>query len=257
MFSDARRYCVPLVLIATALLGSCSIKEDREVCPCFLSVSRPDPEAGLQGDVFWYLAAGDYSIGGKMEEGEKEVCDIEVPREVLRLIAVSGIPDGLFMNGGLRIEEGNECPPVYYYKTDLDARCNSLRDTIHLHKNYCTVSIRGDTSQSFTYYLAGTSCGFDWDGNILQGSFRAPFREEEEGLSCRTPRQGDDSLRLEVCQGAELVRSFPIGEIIAGSGYDWSAEDLEDVVLTLDYTDTQVTFTVNGWQHKITFYYEF
>jgi len=257
MFSDAKRYCVPLVFLALCLCTACSIKEDREACPCYLTVVRQDSETGLRGELYWYLAAGDYSIGGKIEEGEREVCDIEVPREVLRLIAVSGIPGGLSINGELRIGEGNDFPPVYYYKTDVDARCNSLRDTIHLHKNYCNVSICGDISQSFTYMLAGPSCGFDWEGNILQGSFRAPFREEGNALCCRIPRQADNSLRLEVYQGPEMARSFPIGEIMAQSGYDWGAEDLEDIEISLDYTDTQVTFTVNGWQHQLTFYYEF
>ena len=257
MFSNAKRFCVPLVFLALGFSQSCSIKEDREICPCYLTVVRPDSEAGLQGEVFWYLAAGDYSLRGKIEEGEREVCDIEVPREVLRLIAVSGITGGMSINGELRIGEGNDCPPVYYYKTDLDARCNSLRDTIHLHKNYCNVIIQGDISTDFTYILAGPSCGFDLEGNILQGSFCASFKEEGGRHGCRIPRQADASLRLDVYQGAEMARSFPIGEIIVQSGYDWTAEDLEDIEITLDYTGTQVTFTVNGWQHQLTFYYEF
>ncbi len=257
MCFDAKRYCVPLVFLALGTALSCSIKEDREVCPCFLTVVRPDSEAGSQGELFWHLAAGDYSKEGKIEEGEKEVCDIEVPRTVLRLIAVSGMPDGSFVDGGFRFEEGKNCPPVFYYKTELDTRRNSLRDTIRLHKNYCKINIEGDISHSFTYVLAGNSCGFDLDGNILQGSLRQPFRQEGDGFCCRVPRQGDSSLRLELYRGEALARSFPIGKIIEESGYDWTAEDLEDVDIRLDYQDTGVNFTVNGWEHEITFYYEF
>ena len=62
---------------------------------------------------------------------------------------------------------------------------------------------------------------------------------------------------MDVYLGQELMRSFPIGDIIAQSGFDWEAEDLEDIDLTLDYSATQVTFTVNGWTHRLTFYYEF
>jgi hypothetical protein len=105
--------------------------------------------------------------------------------------------------------------------------------------------------------LAGNSCGFDLDGNILQGSLRLPFRQEGGGFCCRVPRQGDSSLRLELYRGEALARSFPIGKIIEESGYDWTAEDLEDVDIRLDYQDTGVNFTVNGWEHEITFYYEF
>jgi hypothetical protein len=62
---------------------------------------------------------------------------------------------------------------------------------------------------------------------------------------------------LEVYRSGELLRSFPIGDIIAESGFDWNAVDLEDIEVTLDYIDTGVDFTVNGWKHTLTFYYEF
>ena len=249
MSSNAIRYCVPLVFLLLCLCQACSIKEDREICPCFLTVVRPDSGAGSQGDVFWYL--------GMIEEGEKQVCDIEVPRTVFRLIAVSGIVGGLSGNSVFRIGEGESYPPVYYYKTDLDAHCNSLRDTIRLHKNYCNVSIEGQVSDSFTYILAGSSCGFDWEGNIVRGDFSSPFYREGASFCCRAPRQADSSLRLELYKDGVLLRSFPIGEMIAESGFDWAAEDLEDIEVRLDYIDTGVDFTVNGWKHTITFYYEF
>lgn len=236
---------------------SCSIKEDREVCPCFLTVVRPDSGAGSQGDLLWYLAAGDFGLEGKIPEGEIQARDIEVPRTVFRLIAAWGITGGLSDMSGYRIGEGESWPPVYYYKTDLDARCNSLRDTIHLHKNYCRISIGGDISESFTYKLSGSSCGFDWDGNVLKGSFCSVFSQEGASFCCLVPRQDDSSLRLDIYRLGELVRSFPVGEIIAASGYDWTAEDLEDIDLGLDYLDSGVNFTVNGWSHSITFYYEF
>ena len=236
---------------------SCSIKEDRDVCPCFLTVVRPDSEAGMRGEVYWYLAAGDFRLEGKIEDGEKQSCDIEVPRTEIRLIAVSGISGGLSYNGVFRIEEGDSCPPVYCYENRLDTRCNSLRDTIRLHKNYCRVSIRGDLPESFTYMLAGRSCGLDQDGNILQGGFLSDFCPEEGGLYCNVPRQADPYLRLDVYREGELLRSFPIGDMIAESGYDWAAEDLEDVQIWLDYQATGVNIAMEGWTHRITFYYEF
>lgn len=257
MYSNAKRFCVPLVFLLLGFCFSCSIKEDREICPCFLTVVRPDSGVGSQGEVFWCLAAGDYRLEGEIEEGEKQNCDIEVPRTVIRLIAVSGISGGFYDNSGFRIEEGESFPPVYYYKTDLDARCNSLRDTIRLHKNYSRVILMGDIPESFTYILNGTACGYDWDGNILKGVFRSQFSQDETGFCCRVPRQEDSSLRLELYQEGELVRSFPIGDIISESGFNWAAEDLEDIEISLDYQETGVNCTVNGWTHSITFYYEF
>ena len=185
-------------------------------------------------------------------------CTVQVPRERIRLVAVSGAEGRFTAAQGLMTEEGEQYPPVYYYRSVLDSRCESLRDTIHLHKNHVCINIYdGNSSGSFSYCIVGGVCGFGPDGQILPGPFSSRAEPGAGGVFCRVPRQADASLRLDVYQGSQLARSFPIGEIIAESGYDWTAEDLEDIDLTLDYTATDVTFTINGWQHKITFYYEF
>ena len=40
---------------------------------------------------------------------------------------------------------------------------------------------------------------------------------------------------------------LPLGEYIARSGYDWTAEDLADVNVALDLEMQQVMITVSGW----------
>ena len=40
---------------------------------------------------------------------------------------------------------------------------------------------------------------------------------------------------------------LPLGEYIVRSGYDWTAEDLDDVNVALDLEMQQVTITVSGW----------
>ena len=257
MCSDAIRICVPLVLACAVALHSCSIKEDREACPCWLTMQVPS-QGDSQMIVNWVLAASDTVMEGVLNVVSGPSCTVEVPRERIWLVAVSG-SDGQFAGvQGLKIEEGKPFPAVYYYRSELDTRCDSLRDTILLHKNHTCVTIRDNNPfEIFTYYLCGNSCGFDFEGNVLEGPFRSRAEPNNGAYSCIVPRQGDDSLRLEVYLGNELTRSFPIGELIVQSGFDWTAEDLEDIDLTLDYTDTQVTFTVNGWTHRLTFYYEF
>lgn len=257
MCSNAIRNCVPLVLALAVTLHSCSIKEDRGECPCWLTLQVPS-QGGSHLIVNWVLEASDTVREGILDDENNPSCTVEVPREKIRLVAVSGA-DGRFAGvQGLKIEEGRPYPPVYYYQTVLDTSCDSLRDTIRLHKNHAYVKIRDNSpNASFTYYLCGNSCGFDLDGKVARGPFRSKADFKEGAYSCIVPRQGDNSLRLDIYLGQELMRSFPIGDIIAQSGFDWEAEDLEDIDLTLDYSATQVTFTVNGWTHRLTFYYEF
>ena len=74
----------------------------------------------------------------------------------------------------------------------------------------------------------------------------------ENGL----PVQMDGSLRLNVmAYDGTLLRSFALGEYILQSGYDWNAEDLEDIRIEVDivhsslllYSSDKVTryFTVD------------
>ena len=251
------RNCIPLVLAVAVTLHSCSIKEDREVCPCWLTIQTV-PGGGSQSEVCWSLWASDAVRQGVLDVLGDPSCTVEVPRETIRLVAVSGA-EGLFSAElGLMTEEGEQYPPVYYYSSVLDSRCESLRDTILLHKNHVCINIQdGNSTGSFRYRIVGNVCGFGPDGQILPGPFSSQAEQSAGSFICRVPRQADGSLRLDVYQGSQLTRSFPLGEIIEMSGFDWTAEDLEDIDLTLYYTATEVTFTVNGWQHKITFYYEF
>ena len=53
-------------------------------------------------------------------------------------------------------------------------------------------------------------------------------------------RAGDDGERV-------VVDRLPLGEYIARSGYDWTAENLADVNVALDLEMQQVMITVSGW----------
>lgn len=51
----------------------------------------------------------------------------------------------------------------------------------------------------------------------------------------------------------DVLRTFSIGEYIIESGYDWTAESLEDVNVEIDYAKTEVSFTVNDWEKTVHF----
>ncbi len=57
----------------------------------------------------------------------------------------------------------------------------------------------------------------------------------------------DDGERTEDDGERVVVDRLPLGEYIARSGYDWTAEDLADVNVALDLEMQQVMITVSGW----------
>jgi hypothetical protein len=62
------------------------------------------------------------------------------------------------------------------------------------------------------------------------------------------PRQIDASLMLEVDDGKGGYKAFALGQYIVSSGYDWTAEDLEDITVTLDYALTEIRLVIGGWE---------
>jgi hypothetical protein len=54
-------------------------------------------------------------------------------------------------------------------------------------------------------------------------------------------------LELVMLEDSEIVDRLPLGEYIARSGYDWTAENLADVNVALDLEKQQVMITVSGW----------
>ena len=89
MCSNAIRNCVPLVLALAVTLHSCSIKEDRGECPCWLTLQVPS-QGGSHLIVNWVLEASDTVREGILDDENNPSCTVEVPREKIRLVAVSG-----------------------------------------------------------------------------------------------------------------------------------------------------------------------
>ena len=99
--------------------------------------------------------------------------------------------------------------------------------------------------------VAGVSA---WDLMPVLGEFRYAPMQENGVYQVRVPRQEDNSLELVMLEipgqagydgeRAEddgervVVDRLPLGEYIARSGYDWTAENLEN---------QQVMITVSGW----------
>ena len=82
-----------------------------------------------------------------------------------------------------------------------------------------------------------------------------PAAEVATEVSCSLclPRQRDSSLSLEIAEDASVLKSFALGNYIEGSGYDWSAPELDDIVVTIDYARTRLSISVGEWERSYSF----
>ena len=170
----------------------------------------------------------------------------------------------------IRVPVGEQMDSLYGFFKMYHTRCESVLCDVELHKEFCTVSFTlGEDGYSSPYRIevwgnvAGVSA---WDLIPVKGDFRYAPVQKNGVYQVRVPRQEDNSLELVMVEMPDqvghdgrspvgagddgertVVDRLPLGEYIARSGYDWTAEDLADVNVALDLEMQQVMITVSGW----------
>lgn len=249
------------VFLAAVLCLSCSVKEDREACPCRLILDFGSlAESGMLPSALFLSGKGlEYADTIEVPDTE-ELYAVDVPKGQAQVSVVHG-DEGLFTPGrGLEIMSGAQCPELWLYSALLTLSGETCRDTVRLHKNYCcldvTVRDGGGKGLGYPFYVevAGNVNGCDGGGVPTEGAFLVSCRPGKDGtLSVRVPRQVDSSLRLDITAQDGTLRSFALGEYIAGTGYDWTQADLDDLAVEIDYAATRVALRVVRWQESLSF----
>lgn len=241
-----------LMLLSAFFLMSCSVKEDRTDCPCCLHLDFSGTDTTAVPQVQLYLSDGLQYISDKMVYASDFMPEIvlEVPRTGLYVNVYAGAVGLLEPDAGLVIPYGHECPRLYSYSAEIDTRCEKACAKVDLRKNHCVMSITIIKNDELDYglHVKGNVCGYDAAGEPVPGAFSyVPAAETDGRYRTVLPRQVDSSLILEVDDGTEVLKNFALGEYIAAGGYDWTAQDLEDVDVTIDWAQTVVKLKVQGW----------
>ena len=254
------RLLLPLFLIV--LSGACSIKEDREDCPCWLTFDFSGINAGelkdyCQARLYWSVLWDDGGDSGDLPcDSGLESMVVPVPRtHVSFALSCSPLSDGTHFPG-LVIPEGSDCPVLYSFAGTVDARMEECLVPVVLHKNYCVmdISLRDLYMDGAEYVLRGDVAGYDESWRPVFGTFSFILSPDSDGYCCASlPRQIDNSLKLCVFRYGELERIFALGEYVAESGYDWDAIDLEDISLEIDYSHSSASFKIDQWKKTLTF----
>lgn len=220
-------------------LSSCSIKEDRDGCPCWMTVEMPDlvgqdgrspVGAGDDGTVVLRLRgnsdedAVDYEY--KVTEAVRAdagTLEYEVPRGSVGVSAVAfgrrvtgragndgGMPDWVGHDGDeIRIPVGEQMDSLYGFFKMYHTRCESVLCDVDLHKEFCTVSFTlgmdGYTSP-YDIEVWGNVAGVSvWDLMPVKGEFRYAPVQKNGVYQVRVPRQEDNSLELVMLEMPDQV----------------------------------------------------
>ena len=246
---DMNRSTFIMFMTVMLLLPSCFVKEDRDECPCWMTVEMPD-RVGHDGSVVLRLHgnsdedAMDYAY--KVSESIKAdvgILEYEVPRGSVGVSVVN--------SARLEVSVGEQMDSLYGFFKMYHTRCESVRSKVKLHKEFCTVSftlVDEHYESPYDIEVRGNVSGVSpWDLVPVSGAFKYAPVAEEGVYRLRVPRQVDASLEMVMLSNQEIVNRLPLGEYIIRSGYDWTATDLSDVSVALDLEKQQVMVTVSGW----------
>ena len=249
-------FLISVTFLGMALLGC--VKERRGSCPCQLQLdfTRLDTSV-VEAARVNILGPGGFVYDDSLSsEAFAEQTLVDVPKGGCLLCVYSGERGMVAPESGLSIPYGEDCPPVYMCAAFLDTDCEQYRKVVLLRKNYCQLSICVEDVEHFPFGLTvrGDVVGYGADGSPVKGDFYYGVQEfSDSQWTMSIPRQKDDSLVLEVNDGTMVLKTFALGEYIRASGYDWGAADLEDIIVSIDYTRTKMTISVLGWDEVYEF----
>ncbi len=251
--------------VAVSLLASCSIKENRSGCPCLLRLEFPEDGRWTEGRVILSVRDdGEFSFSDTLDLAQADsLYELQVPRTGVHVNLWSEEASGFVGDNGLVIPFGDDCPYVRMFSSRVDTDCESCTETVRLVKNYCRLTVVMDESDidwPFELNVCGSIDGYGIDGNPHAGEFShylVPSADAESGNSgiglvreISLPRQTDSSLKLSVMEKYSELKTFALGNYIQQCGYDWTSEDLQDIVVKIDYACTRISITVGPWEYS-------
>ena len=234
---------------------SCSVKEDRAICPCrlILDFSGNDTVSVRSAQLLVNASEGFCLADTVICEDFVSEYMVSVPRGEVNVQAWYGGDVFVERDEGLKIPYGEDCPEVYMDFFNVEADGEETRHEVRMTKNHCRTTIYVKTEEEFPYRLLvkGDVDGYEPDGSPSYGSFMYELELSDAMIGQVTlPRQRDESLFLEVWDKGSVLKVFTLGRYISATGYDWSAEDLEDLTLSLDYTHNLIGITIGDWDKE-------
>lgn len=227
-------------ILGLVALVSCSVKEDRGDCPCYLTV---DAERVVSVDG-WFGTKSLFNVNGGF-------VDRQVPRGVVDIVA---------SYGRFSVPEGQQMDSLFARRIPVDTDGESAYARVTLCKNFTTIELdfkdEDDGRTDYDLLATGTISGLDARSlNPMEGSFSfvPELNTDGRGYAFRVPRQKDETLKLLLSKDGNIVETIDLGHLIAKTGFDWKAESLGDIAILCDLPAHTFTITVKEWEGPVTF----
>ena len=236
IYTVMNRFLFVMWMAGMLFMSSCSIKEDRDGCPCWMTVDlsdvaesswkspevqsniehqdvikSPESRSNVAENVLLRLRGNSDEDAVEYEyqmteaiRADAGTLEYEVPRGAVGVSAVAlgrEIPGQARYHGDeIRIPVGEQMDSLYGFFKMYHTRCESVLCDVDLHKEFCTVSFTLGTDGYTSPYdieVWGNVAGVSaWDLMPVKGEFRYAPLQKNGVYQVRVPRQVDNSLEL-------------------------------------------------------------
>lgn len=160
------------------------------------------------------------------------------------------------------------CEKMWMFSEKLIPEGERCNRKVVLHKNYCGLTLRANGlgekgSEICALRFRSSVNGYLPGGGVSEGKFSELVIQEDDRLyRVNLLRQTDDSLLMDMVEDnpdfpTSVLRTFALGEYIAASGYDWTADDLEDLEVDIDFIVSSISLKTSKWVRSVEFNVEF
>ena len=241
--------------------ASCSLKENRDGCPCHLIIGLYNAVGNGNADIFIFQDGEEVLADNVVPADYPEGYRCEVRRRPASATVIQGLEESVLNGGRLVIRDGNDADRLFLYNETLQCGSETVRAAADLHKNWTTLEISlaaeaGEDSPAGNVRIdiSGGICGMDLrNGAPVRGDFQCIARLADSGFAVyavNLPRQisSEDEILIAVSRNGKELFSCDISEAISRTGFDWSKPDLDDIRLRLDYISALFDVEIAEWE---------
>lgn len=253
---------------AVALLLSSCILEERGYCPTYLTLDLTETPSEVDSLYLILQYRGGYTFKDTVYRGEfDQEYEIAVPRGAATLAAYGNISNMLYDDGYITTN-GNPADDIYTFFTSVEYDDDLSRGKINLTKNNIglTLKVLGEVkgSEGLIMEIKGDNIGYSNSGELVEGNFQhhpenihIPTSEEDYYLfQSRITRQnegGEILIRLytQYPHSTESVRivELSLTEKLREAGIEMANGELKDINITIDYSRSAITISVDNFEN--------
>ena len=241
--------------------ASCSLKENRDGCPCHLIIGLDNAVGNGNADIFIFQDGEEVLTDNVVPADYPEGYRHEAGRRPASVTVIQGLKENIINEGRLVIKNGNDADRLFLYNETLQCGSETVMAAADLHKNWTTLEISlaaeaGEDSPAgnVRINISGGICGMDLrNGAPVRGDFQCIARLADSGFAVyavNLPRQisSEDEILIAVSRNGKELFTCDISEAISRTGFDWSKPDLDDIRLRLDYISALFDVEIAEWE---------